>query len=95
MIPLSKMKPNKRKPAPGKRIGDDRIKLLIDARGLREKQGVTLRDCVKPSGISSATLLRIEEGRAPDLATALRFARFVEMPVEEVWRLKDDMARRP
>ncbi len=58
--------------------------MLIDFRRMRADKGVTLRDC-EVSGVDHATLARIESGREPSLNNALKFAKFVGMPVEKIW----------
>ena len=82
--PISRIKPRKR-PRPAPR---GKVELILDLRFIRKSKGLTLRDCEEPSGIDHATLSRIEQGRDPDLATALRYAQFVELPIERIWRAK-------
>jgi transcriptional regulator with XRE-family HTH domain len=84
MRPLSKMKPTK----PQKMPFLSPLILLCDLRAIRESARVCLRDASKASGISAATLSRIELGATPDLPTALRAAAFYERPIDKIWKLE-------
>jgi DNA-binding XRE family transcriptional regulator len=63
------------------------VNILIDFRAMRQEKGLTLRDCGE-SGIDKSTLLRIELGAEPSLVNALKFAKFLDMPVEKIWAAK-------
>jgi transcriptional regulator with XRE-family HTH domain len=53
------------------------------ARLIRDKRaGRTLREVAEETGVSAPTLLRIERGRAPDLATFARLCRWLEIPAD-------------
>lgn len=51
-------------------------------RKIRENSGLTLRAVCEHAGVSPATLCRVEDGKAPDITTALRLAAFYETTVE-------------
>lgn len=57
-------------------------------RSLREKHGLTLRETAKHSGVSTATILRMETGAECNLSHAIRLADFFEATVEKIWDLK-------
>jgi len=86
------MKFDQLKPAPPRRVrgqGQVKVRLLVDIKAMREKRGVTLRQCEQASGISNALLSQIEHGMyTPRLDTALRLASFLQLPVESIWALK-------
>jgi DNA-binding XRE family transcriptional regulator len=86
---LADVKPQrKRVKLAADRFENGPVELLINIRKMREGRGLSLRECAKPSGISCATLARIEWGATPDLASALRMAAFLDMPLEKIWGLK-------
>ena len=52
---------------------------------LREQANLGLRETAKFAEVSAATLSRVESGKAPDIRTALRLARFYETTVEDLF----------
>jgi DNA-binding XRE family transcriptional regulator len=44
----------------------------------------------KLSGVAESNIDRIEDGGAPNLLNALKYARFLHLPVEEIWGLKQE-----
>lgn len=54
-------------------------------RNLRERHQLTLRDVAKYSGVSVATIARIEWGAECNLSQALKLAHFFETTVEKIW----------
>lgn len=52
---------------------------------LREDANLGLREMAKFAGVSASTVTRIEQGKAPDITTALRLARFFETSVEDLF----------
>lgn len=86
---LREIKPKtKQAPFVKQRIANP-LDLKVNIRAMRQQKGLSLRDCVKPSGISSATFLRVECGALPDLPTAFRMAHFLDLPIESIWNLRD------
>jgi len=51
----------------------------------REDAGLSMRDLAKYTGISHATLCRLEAGRPPDIRNALLLAKFYECTVENLF----------
>ena len=84
---LTDIKPNQKISATSKR--PTKTRLLIDLQGLRENRGVTIRQVEKAIHISNATLCQIEHGCTPRLDSALKIAAFVDIPVEDIWALKE------
>ncbi|MBU6232490.1 helix-turn-helix domain-containing protein [Patescibacteria group bacterium] len=80
----------KYKLASGKRkdSNDAPTKLLMDVRGIRQEQRLSLRDVSEATGFDLASLLRIEQGRTPSLENALRYAEIMQVPVEKIWGLR-------
>jgi DNA-binding XRE family transcriptional regulator len=66
----------------------EKVTLVMDIRGLRREAGVTIEQAAAMTEVPKATLMRIETGAAPALENALRIARFMRTPVEEIWRLE-------
>lgn len=52
---------------------------------LREEAGLSLRELGSYAGVGHATVCRIESGKAPDIRTALRLAKFFETSVEDLF----------
>jgi DNA-binding XRE family transcriptional regulator len=52
---------------------------------LREEAGIGLREMCKFAELSPATLSRVESGKAPDIRTALKLAKFFETSVENLF----------
>ena len=69
------------------------VELLMDLRSLRREAKLSTARVAELSGIGPSTLDRIESGEAPGLGNALRLARFLRTPVEEIWGLKDGKTR--
>jgi DNA-binding XRE family transcriptional regulator len=44
----------------------------------------------KAISVSNATLCQIEHGCTPRLDSALKIAAFVDIPVEDIWALKEN-----
>lgn len=60
------------------------IKVLRRARGLRQE------DLAAAVGVSRQTVIAIENNKYdPSLELAMRLARFLEIPVEELFHLED------
>lgn len=66
----------------------DQVKLLIDLRGLRKEAGMPVNTAVELTGICKSIYERIEVGGIPNLANALKLAKFLQMPLEEIWGLR-------
>jgi len=64
--------------------------LMLDLIGMREEAGLGHRKAAKMVGIDDTTYERLEAGGIPSLANALKMARFMQMPVEEIWRLEEE-----
>jgi len=60
---------------------------------LREQANLGLNETADHAGVSHSTLSRIEAGRAPDICSALRIARFFETSVEDLFGAFEDRAR--
>ena len=69
---------------------NDKVKLLMNLRALRKEAGLSLDFVVSRSGINKSILSRMEIGEAPGLVNALRMARFLNTPVEQIWGLTDE-----
>lgn len=62
----------------------NRIKALRKARGYRQE------DLAAALGVSRQTIIAIENGKYnPTLELAMKLARFLQTPVEELFRLED------
>ncbi len=59
--------------------------LRIDIRALRKEGKMSLETWQELIGIDKSILARCETGATPCLAHALRIARFLHVPVEEIW----------
>ncbi len=53
----------------------------------RMQKGWTMRELARQSGVSSATVCRVESGRDPNLRDALMLAQTVGYAVEELWEV--------
>jgi predicted transcriptional regulator len=84
---LSEMKVVRRGRPP--RVSGDTVEMIFDPRRLRERHGVSLREVAEASGVSHATIARVEVGWVPSVENALKLAAFYELPVEKMWRLKE------
>jgi hypothetical protein len=82
-----KVKPQKKKQM-DRKVAQSSVDLLIDFRAMRAHKGLTLRDCVAPSGMSHPTLYRIEIGAEPSLSNALLFSKFLGIPIEKIWEVR-------
>jgi DNA-binding XRE family transcriptional regulator len=67
----------------------DQVQLLLDLRGMRREAGMPLAEVVKLSGVCKSNYERLQNGATPSLDNALKLARFLRMPVEEIWKLKE------
>ena len=56
-----------------------RIAVLI------HESGIGIRELASFSGVSPATVSRVESGKAPDIRTAFRLARFFETTIEDLF----------
>lgn len=65
----------------------DQVELLLDLRGLRKAAGMPLEQVVKLSGVCKSNYERLQKGATPSLDNALKLARFLQLPVEQIWRL--------
>lgn len=52
---------------------------------LRLEAGLGTRELAQYAGVSPATVSRIESGKAPDICSAIRLARFFETSVEDLF----------
>jgi DNA-binding XRE family transcriptional regulator len=66
------------------------VKLLLDLRRLRKEAGVKLEKVLQQCGLERSVYARCEKGAEPKLGTALKVARLLQMPVEEIWSLADE-----
>ena len=66
------------------------VKLLLDLRGMRREAKMPLAEVWKLSGIRKSNYARLQNGASPSLDNALKLARFLRMPVEEIWSLADE-----
>lgn len=88
MKTISQVKPRSaKKYALRNRTKEWPTKLLFDMRRVREEKNLTLREVAGYSGVSHATLARVENGATPDLPTALRLQTFYERPITAMWAL--------
>ncbi len=53
---------------------------------LRNSLGLTTRDVAKATGINNSVICRAEHGMEVWISTALKFAKFFEKPVEQIWK---------
>lgn len=68
---------------------DKPSKLYCCLRSLRQKHGLSLREVAKHSGVSHATLARMEAGHECCLSHAIKVADFFETAVEKIWNTKE------
>ena len=52
----------------------------------RKALGLTTRDVTEATGISTSVICRAEHGMEVWISTALKFAKFYEKSVEEIWQ---------
>lgn len=69
-------------------IFDKSAKLHCCLRSLRHKHGLPLREVAHHSGVSPATISRMEMGMECQLSQAMKLADFFETTVEKIWNLK-------
>lgn len=72
------------------RVGCECVMLTLDLRGLRREAGLTLQAWERLCGVAESNLARYEAGAVPGLLNALKIARFLKMPVEEIWGLEEE-----
>lgn len=58
---------------------------LCRIRALREPLRLTIKDVATATGISSSGIHEIENGRDPQLSTALKLAEFFGRDISEIW----------
>ena len=63
--------------------------LRMNLRELRKEAGLSVGYVAEHAGIAHSIFARIEKGGIPNLANALRLAKFLETPVEEIWGLEE------
>lgn len=61
----------------------DRVRTRVQQ--LREDANLGVRELAGFSGVSPATVSRIEAGKPPDIRNALRLAKFFETSVEDLF----------
>ncbi len=66
------------------------VELLMDLRGLRQAAGIQASFVSAKSGIARSSYMEMEHGRIPNMASALKLARFLQIPVNEIWGLVED-----
>ncbi len=72
----------------------DRISLLIKAR--KREKGVGVREAARESGVSAATISRLERGvspQLPDLGTIKKLAAWLDISVDELVKAKPPARR--
>jgi DNA-binding XRE family transcriptional regulator len=67
----------------------EQVKLKVDIKGLRREANVGLVRAAAMVDVSPSTLERVEAGWSPGIVTALKVARFMQMPVEEIWGIDE------
>jgi transcriptional regulator with XRE-family HTH domain len=67
----------------------DQVVLRMDLRALRNEAGVSASYVAGKTGMGLSTYERVETGAAPSLANALKLAKFLELPVEEIWGMEE------
>ena len=72
------------------RIMKEKVVLLQDIRVLRIEAGLSKNAASKLVGLDENTYDRAEIGGSMSLASALTIARFMKMPVEEIWTLEKE-----
>jgi DNA-binding XRE family transcriptional regulator len=83
MKTISQIKPKrKREPTAWKRL---RKGFTCSAHELRERAGLTLRDVAQATGLSTATIQRMELGYECNTSNALVLAKFFETSVEKMF----------
>ena len=55
-------------------------------------RGVTLRLLAEATGVSKATLIRLERGGEPHATTAKRIADFFGVQVTDIWPVEEEVA---
>jgi DNA-binding XRE family transcriptional regulator len=68
----------------------ERINLLMDLGGLRKEAGLSADNVAELSGIARSNIVRMENGDAPNMLTALKYARFLNLTVNEIWGLEEE-----
>jgi len=67
----------------------DQVVLRMDLRALRNEAGVSASYVAGKTGMGLSTYARVETGAPPSLANALKLAKFLELPVEEIWGMEE------
>lgn len=67
-----------------------KVVLQVDIRALREEAKLSKSAASRLIGIDENTYDRAETGGSMSLASALKIARFMKMPVEEIWGLEEE-----
>lgn len=65
------------------------VSLLMNLRDLRKEADISTKELATLSGISESSIERIEWGESPSLANALRLASVLNVPVEQIWGIKE------
>jgi DNA-binding XRE family transcriptional regulator len=68
----------------------EKVVWIADLRKLRQEAKLTVEKAAEMIGIPDQSLSRLENGSLPTLANALKIARFLQWPMEEIWGLEDD-----
>ena len=68
----------------------DKVVLIQNIHALREEAGLSKLAASKLIGIDDVTYDRAENGYGMSLTVALKIARFMKMPVEEIWTLEKE-----
>ena len=63
--------------------------LLVDLRKIRSQLGITLEQVAEQIGTSRQNIQMVEGGSGVRILTALKLARFYEMPVEAIWGIPE------
>jgi DNA-binding XRE family transcriptional regulator len=61
-------------------------------RSARMNEGVTINALAEATGVSRATIMRLEQGAAPQAPTAKALADFFEVKVTDIWPVDEQAA---
>ncbi len=64
-----------------------RVLTVLRLKLARLERGWTVRQLAAASGVSSPSISRAESGKEPSLGTALRLARALDVPIDELWTI--------
>jgi transcriptional regulator with XRE-family HTH domain len=66
--------------------------MSLDLRTERMNRGVTIETLAAETGVSRATIIRLEQGATPQAPTAKRVAAFFDLKATDLWPVENPRA---